>query len=250
MSVHNQTASSLSELLLESADGGARTPAADLVVAALHELTLRLLGQYLGEMFDAADDILFGSVEKAKDGAEQRLYLDSMRTVRVQRGRIIPAFQDALGRALSRVDEEPAEVSTTALDDMSHWSLEDGDALEERLALNSIEARATAACATQYEALRSQLARLAVHAKGRISEESMAPARIVRSFRDAMKDLVVEAPVKLVVYKLFERVVVSRFPELFGRAGSLLAENGIEPAESAPSSPRAARGAGRPARPP
>src|SRR3546814_8253799 len=61
----------------------------------------------------------------------------------------------------------------------------------------------------------------------------MSPARIIRAFQDSVHDLQVDFPIKLVIYKLFDRVVVGRMSEVFSGANHLLAEHGVEPKVSA-----------------
>src|SRR5581483_4943949 len=64
-------------------------PHSNPIVAALHEMAASVLSEQLREMFEKADDILFDSAEKARNGSEQQLYYDTMRTVRIQRAKIM-----------------------------------------------------------------------------------------------------------------------------------------------------------------
>src|SRR3546814_7438003 len=95
-------------------------------------------------MFEKADDILFDSAEKAQSSDEQRLYLDTMRIVRVHRATIIKAFQDSLENALSQMSGDAVRPDLRDdITDMSLWSLQDGDQLEERIAVSNMETKAT-----------------------------------------------------------------------------------------------------------
>lgn len=224
--------------------------ASNPIVSALYEMAVSVLGEQLREMFDKADDILFDSAEKARAGDEQRLYLDTMRIVRVQRAKIINAFQSSLRTALAGIQEDDDGDSRNHLDDMSQWSLQDGDALEERIAVTSMESKATSLHSHELVELQRRLARLADMAGDGISPESMAPARIIRAFQNSMRDLSVDFPIKLVIYKLFDRVVIGRLSEVFVGANQLLAVHGIEPRVDGPSpARRASQLLGRPASP-
>lgn len=224
--------------------------ASNPIVSALYEMAVSVLGEQLREMFDKADDILFDSAEKARAGDEQRLYLDTMRIVRVQRAKIINAFQSSLRTALAGIQEDNDGDSRNHLDDMSQWSLQDGDALEERIAVTSMESKATSLHSHELVELQRRLARLADMAGDGISPESMAPARIIRAFQNSMRDLSVDFPIKLVIYKLFDRVVIGRLSEVFVGANQLLAVHGIEPRVDGPSpARRASQLLGRPASP-
>lgn len=214
-------------------------PVANPIVSALYEMAVSVLGEQLREMFDKADDILFDSAEKARAGDEQRLYLDTMRIVRVQRSKIIGAFQGSLRKALSGLAEELDQIDAKShLDDMSQWSLQDGDALEERIAVSNMETKAASLHAHELVELQRRLSRLADMAGGGVSPESMAPARIIRAFQNSMRDLSVDFPIKLVIYKLFDRVVVGRLSEVFVGANQLLAVHGIEPRAEGPAPQR------------
>ncbi len=200
------------------------------IVAALYQMAVSVLGEQLREMFEKADDILFDSAEKARGGDEQRLYLDTMRIVRVQRTKIIEAFQESLTKALSKIDASAESDDIPAdLDDVSQWSLQDGDALEERIAVTNMETKASSLHAHELVELQRRLSRLAQLSGGGLSPDAMSPARIIRAFQSSVRDLHVDFAIKLVIYKLFDRVVVGRLSEVFVGANQLLAVHGIEP---------------------
>ncbi|NGY04473.1 DUF1631 domain-containing protein [Solimonas terrae] len=219
---------------------GAKVDARNPIVQALHEMAVTVLGDQLRTMFEKADDILFDSAEKAQSSDEQRLYLDTMRIVRVQRAQIIKAFQNSLEGALSQIGEQAAVASNPYgdLSDMSQWSLQDGDQLEERIAVANMETKATSLHSHELVELQRRLARLADMSGGGFSPEAMSPARIIRAFQDSVHDLQVDFPIKLVIYKLFDRVVVGRMSEVFMGANHLLAGHGVEPKETAATAPR------------
>ncbi|QHS09674.1 DUF1631 family protein [Sinimarinibacterium sp. NLF-5-8] len=231
------------------ADADPQSPqTANPIVRALFEMAVTVLGEQLREMFDKADDILFDSAEKARAGDEQRVYLDTMRIVRVQRARIIRAFVEALRKALAGVGEDADQTRAPDSSDIGQWTLQDGDALEERIAVSNMEAKASALHAHELMDLQRRLAQLAGVPGHEVSPEAMAPQRIIRAFQASMQQLNVDFPIKLVIYKLFDRVVVSRLSEVFVGANQLLAQHGIEPGPapafvSAPSA-RAASSAG------
>ncbi|MFA5937859.1 MAG: DUF1631 family protein [Sinimarinibacterium sp.] len=227
---------------LPGVQDGARHASQNPIVVALNQMMVSVLGEQVREMFDRADDVLFDSAEKAQAAEEQRLFMDTMRTLRLQRARIIEHFSHSLEDALSRI-ENIGEDGHADIGDISQWSLQDGDALEERLAVSSMEGKAVAMHAHELGELKRRLASLSMLVGGSLSDEAMSPGRIIRAFRDSMKNLAVDFPSKLVIYKLFDRVVLSRLSELFTGANQLLALNGVEPV--AGNSPRPATGANR-----
>ncbi|NKF21827.1 DUF1631 family protein [Solimonas marina] len=204
------------------------------IVSALHDMAVTVLGDQLRAMFEKADDILFDSAEKAQSNDEQRLYLDTMRIVRVQRAKILKAFRESLEHALSQISDEP--VGSARLDDvadMSQWSLQDGDVLEERIAVSNMETKAASLHAHELVELQRRLARLADLTGGGLSPEAISPARIIRAFQRSVQNLQVDFPIKLVIYKLFDRVVVGGMSEMFANANQLLAGHGVDPKDGA-----------------
>src|SRR3546814_17248835 len=96
-----------------------------------------------------------------------------------------------------------------------------------------METKATSLHSCEWVELQRRLARLADLSGGGFSPEAMSPARIIRAFQDSVHDLQVDFPIKLVIYKLFDRVVVGRMSEVFRGANHLLAGHGLEPKERA-----------------
>ena len=95
----------------------APTAPAGQVITALEQMASSLITEQLRSMFASADDVLFEMADKSKQGDEKQRFLATMRTVRLERPRILDAFQKALHDALLRKDETatPAEVD---LDDL------------------------------------------------------------------------------------------------------------------------------------
>ncbi|HEX4894884.1 MAG TPA: DUF1631 family protein [Solimonas sp.] len=232
-----------------AAEAGEGGQPSNPIVSALHQMAASLLGEQLRQMFEKADDILFDSAEKARVGDEQRLYLDTMRIIRVQRSRILKAFEEALQHALGQIPTDGSGSSAGAdLDDMSKWSLQDGDALEERLAVSNMETKAATLHSHELVELQRRLTRLADLSGGEVTAEAMSPGRIIRAFQTSMREVSVDFPIKLVIYKLFDRVVVGRLSEVFVGANQLLAVHGIEP--TAPPEPRKPKPGAVPTPPP
>src|ERR1044071_6238744 len=214
--------------------GASRAPAApnapsNPIIAALHEMAASVLSEQLREMFEKADDILFDSAEKARNGAEQQLYYDTMRTVRIQRAKIMTSFRASLHEALLRISaaEDEGHTDTGSLD-ATKMALVDRETVEELIAVRNMENKASALHSHELVELQRRLARLADMTEGGLSPESMSPARIIRAFQNSIQGLAVDFPIKLVIFKLFDRLVVGRLSEVIAAANQLLARHGVE----------------------
>ncbi len=218
------------------------------IVAALHEMAASVLSEQLREMFEKADDILFDSAEKARNGSEQQLYYDTMRTVRIQRAKIMTSFRTSLHEALLRIAQEGDDPSDTAALDATKMALMDRETVEELIAVRNMETKASALHSHELVELQRRLARLADMTEGGMSPEAMSPARIIRAFQNSIQGLSVDFPIKLVIFKLFDRLVVGRLSEVIAAANQLLARHGVEqkqdvrrPAAGAGGKPSAAK---------
>lgn len=220
----------------EHAERLAPAAPAGQVLTALESLASTLITEHLQSLFQSADDVLFEMANKAPYGNEKQSYLSTMRTVRLERPRILKAFQDALHQALKNPDAAaaPAEVD---LDDFEKWTLQESSDLEEKLAVANMDEKAGTLYAKELAELEQRLASLADRSGGAVSPKALCPARILDAFRISMKGLDVELPAKLVMYKLFDRVVVNNLGPVFSGANQMLEERGIAP-KSAPTPPK------------
>ena len=120
------------------------------ILQALEQMASSIMVEQLGAMFESADTLLFEMAEKAGKSGQQS-FMDAMRIVRVQRPRMVKAFQDALHAALRRKDDESA-VPEVDLDDLDSWSLQDSSDLEEKIAVTN---RVTMKAPAQARAIQS-----------------------------------------------------------------------------------------------
>ncbi len=208
------------------------------ILLALEKMASSLMTEQLRVMFEGADNLLFEMAEKTRYGPEQQTYMDAMRIVRVQRPRMVKAFQEALHNALQRADRESA-VSEVDLDDLDSWSLQDSSDLEEKIAVSNMVAKADALYAPQMRELEQRMTPLLEQTSGEVSSKALSNSRIIEAFQLSMKQLDLELPIKLVIYKLFDLTVLSRMGKVFAGANEVLDAGGFKPAPK-PSRPRPA----------
>lgn len=227
----------VSRLHPEHAAEAAPTAPAGQVITALEQMASNLISEQLRSMFDSADDVLFEMADKAAKGGQKDTFLSTMRTVRLERPRILKAFQQALHEALQRRDTSaaPAEVD---LDDLEKWTLQESSDLEEKIAVSNMDQKAASMYSKELSELEQRLTRLSDDTHGAVSPKALCPARILDAFRQSMKGLEVELPIKLVIYKLFDRVVVSNLGQVFTGANQMLEERGVQPKLDARAAPK------------
>jgi hypothetical protein len=203
----------------------ARLPAA---VHALNELGQKFLATALEVYFDSADDALFDLADKARSNQEQNTFFDSMREVRVQRKSMERRFLEKIEEAFGNLSDDDkreiprsdGELSASAL------SLVQNEDLEQLVALESTIGRANREHQAILGAIAEALARI-LPTRIDIQSLPLGPAVICNAAMAQIKRLDVDIKAKLVLFKLFDRVVVGQQAALNKELVNCLERNGI-----------------------
>ena len=209
----------------QAAQAAPGTPAGQ-VLQALEQMASSIMVEQLGSMFESADTLLFEMAEKAGKSGQQS-FMDAMRIVRVQRPRMVKAFQAALHAALRRKDDE-SSVPDVDLDNLDSWSLQDSSDLEEKIAVTNMVTKVNAMFMPELTELEQRMAQLSEQAKGAVSPQALSGGRILEAFQCSMKQLDLELPIKLVIYKLFDLTVLQRLGTVFAGANQMLDARGLK----------------------
>lgn len=218
--------------LAAAIDRGGRAPLPCLPVLLLQvrDKAALQLRQGLQGLFDNADDTLFEMADKAFDRADQNLYFEAMRDLRLKRKSIERGFLDTFHDAFARIGQ---------VDLLAHL-VEPGNlrskAQAERAA--AIEGMVARVLSRDGIALQHLGLRLQVLLDRPLQEQHnpLGPAALCGYFLDAGRNLGVGLRVKLVLLKLFERYVLRDADVIYGEANQLLAAAGVLP--ELPSAPR------------
>ena len=203
----------------------ARLPA---VIHGLNDVGQKFLASALEAYFDAADDALFDLADKAQSNNEQNAFFDSMREVRVQRKSVERRFFEMIDDAFSRLAGDDVRVPAKPNGELSAeaLSLVQNEDLEQLVALESTVSRAM----REYSAVLSGVAEaLSRILPVEINEQKvpLSPAVICAAIMAQIKRLDIDIKAKLVLFKLFDRLVVSRQSELNQQMLECLEESGI-----------------------
>lgn len=203
----------------------ARLPAA---VHALNELGQKFLASALEAYFDAADDALFDLADKAQSNQEQNAFFDSMREVRVQRKGMERRFFEMIEEAFARLVGDDARDALKGDGELSPeaLSLVQNEDLEQLVALESTVARSVREHSVCLQGVAEALSRI-LPVEINAQKLPLGPAVICGSAMAQIKRLDIDIKAKLVLFKLFDRLVVSRQAELNEQLVSCLDRNGI-----------------------
>ncbi|MGI3129887.1 DUF1631 domain-containing protein [Halopseudomonas pachastrellae] len=233
-------------LAARTAAGGSLLPAPLLTV---RDLTSAYLQRGLVEVFDMADDALFEMADKAANNAEQTLFFEAMRSVRLQRLSVIRHTCDALVLSAEQLSSEAGAQGPAAVSfELDSLTLVQPEELEQSVALDGMVSRVAGRNQTALAHLAMRVNSLA---RKRVDERNcpFAPSGLVEHFAEALETLELNIKVRLIVFKLFERCVLNGIDTLYEGLNEALISAGVMPdlrlsAVSSSRRPMPARGTG------
>ncbi|SEJ31840.1 DUF1631 domain-containing protein [Frateuria terrea] len=212
---------------------GSRQDSAERIgdlLGAVRAIAGRRLQLLLGNMFEHVDDALFDLAEKAENNAAQMHYFDGMREVRKRRPMVERSFLAQVSRELTGLSARTAPA--TAVPPPAgplELSLVAENELEESLAITSMISKNESRLARDLFAVNQRLSVICGGIKIDESTNPVAPAALAQAFRQAMRELTAEMRVKLIIYKLFDRYVLSTLEELYQEINTELVRAGVLP---------------------
>lgn len=194
---------------------------------------LQLLGEYLVSMMDGAEDTLFDFAE-AGHGHEQDRYFSAMRELRVKRSGVETCFQQALQNAFLQLTFENAREAETPVD-FESLALVNDDEIEIDVAISNMARRIRHGCEEQLRIFNHRLEYL-FEGRRELGEERnpLEPQIIARCFEESLQRLDLDIGTKLIVLKLFERMVLVELGYIITEANQELIDAGILPDLVAP----------------
>lgn len=185
---------------------------------AVCRLAVKHLQQWVNNTFEQVDDALFDLAEKAENNAAQVHYFDGMRDVRKQRPSVERGFLSAIKREFGELahPRAPSPVAApVAPSSGGELSLVADTELEESLAITSLITKNESRWSGDLHAVNQRLSVLCGSYSVDDSNNPVAPAILAQSFRHALRELNTDMRVKLIIYKLFDRYVLSALDELY-----------------------------------
>ncbi|WP_101759213.1 DUF1631 domain-containing protein [Oceanicoccus sp. KOV_DT_Chl] len=186
----------------------------------------------LQSLFDNIDDALFELADRAEANAEQNMYFESMREVRIKRRGMELAFGKGIDSAFATLlasPNEPPVLNESAKISTESWSLVNDDELEELVASDNMVAKAERQFALELKQLTTRLNTLIISQDVTEKNNPFSPAVICQSFIDICKSLELDIKAKLVLFKLFDRYVMSGLSTVYKCCNDILVDGGIMP---------------------
>ena len=197
--------------------------------------SISILLAHLENLFGSCDDLFFDLSSRAATNSEQNLYFESMREVRLKKHGIIAAFKAELESGFHHLatNSKPSTLSsglnTYANSNHSNLSLVQNDALEQDVAIASMVSKAQVNCQESLYHLSLRFDYLIPNTTVNDQNSPLDPQQICHYFADACKDLDLNIKARIILFKQFDRLLVSKLATLYSAANNLLIEAGVLP---------------------
>jgi len=191
--------------------------------------TLAYFSVFVRKLFQTFDQALFEVAEKAKSNAEQAIYFEAMREVRGRADEFTTRYQQFLEQGVTDFMSGRTATRQSFNDASAELKLVDHETLEDELAVSVIVTRANTRFA---ETLWKLNRRLALLRGGRPIEDDdnpCGPAHLTYALRHAIAPLEVDKKCRLLLFKLFDKVVIPRAGEYYEKLNKHFVENNILP---------------------
>jgi uncharacterized protein YheU (UPF0270 family) len=210
----------------ESAAGRSAT-AIPPILHTVRQTAKKRLAELVQTLFNHTDDALFEMADRSRNDADQHLYFDSMREIRLHRKEVMTQFGDEIYQGFAKLFAPAGARSSESPDEGEELSLLRNDELEVAVAVAGIVSKVT----SQYSLPIMQLTRRIDHLcqAQTVTEKSnpLGPQRLAHVFVEAASGLNLDIRVRIVLLKLFERHVMEHLGPTYDEANRLLAEAGV-----------------------
>ncbi|MGQ0618425.1 MAG: DUF1631 family protein [Panacagrimonas sp.] len=198
------------------------------LVEDLRSLAVEVLGKGIERMFDGADDMLFEMARRATNNKDQRVYFDTMRVVRLGRPKIGRIFREEIAKGFNPAvpdDEETQQKNAEVA--FENLSMQASKSVEESIAISNMATKAEGLYTQLLFELNRRIDWLIKDRRAPIAATALAPVTISNAFRKSAEALDVEFEVEIVIFKLFDRLVISDLGELYTRALRFFEQRGV-----------------------
>ena len=193
-----------------------------LLLDALQKQTLERVLPALERALGRVDDYLF---DRSQSGGDD-LGLTALRDLRRVRGQIGPRFEQAIISGF-RALRDPRGGSS--ISEHSALTLLSEDGLEEQLANEQLAESLTRMHAPGLELLGKRMAHLTGREHLQAGDNPLTPAFLAAALRKAVASAELDAGVRIVVFKFFERELATALAHAYDRSNSLLVAAGVLP---------------------
>ncbi|MDY6841177.1 MAG: DUF1631 domain-containing protein [Pseudomonadota bacterium] len=213
---------------------GQKPPARLALPAALVRLrdaSGQSLKSVLASFFEHADDALFELADRAGSNLDQTAYFDAMRELRLRRKAMVVSILQDVSRAFNEIGNFQPQQEVRSLDDVDEDSLSlvDHSQLEQQVAVDNLINKLRNRYAEQIRLLTVRVGHLMPGIDLKDAQMPLSPEIICGGVAEACADLDIDIRAKLVVLKLFDRLLADTLGDFYKEANRTLINEGVMP---------------------
>lgn len=189
------------------------------------------LRKVLSNFFDRADDTLFDMADRAASNQDQAAYFDAMRELRLRRKTMMVSILQHISRAFNDIGRFTPGSRDSVLQDIDEEALslvEHAD-LEQRVAIDNLIAKLRNRNTEGIQLLTTRVQSLVPQIRLSASQMPLSPEVICGGVLEACGDLDIDIRAKLVVLKLFDKLLADILTNVYQQANGILIAEGVMP---------------------
>lgn len=198
-------------------------------IKQIQETSCSALEADLENLFNLCDDLFFDLSNRASNNTEQALYFETMRELRVKKAAVINRFKECYIQSFFNILNKTHTDSDAFSATEDSMALVQNDDLEEDVAIQSMTHRARIHYHDDLYQLTTRLNHVAQNTVITAENNALDPSNLCHCLAHACQILEIPIKAKIIVYKQFERHVLSKIQKIYNAANDLLIEAGILP---------------------
>jgi hypothetical protein len=212
----------------QSIPGRFNLPAA---LVRLRDVSGQSLKAVMSGFFDQADDALFELADKAGTNQDQTAYFEAMRELRLRRKNMTVSVLQYVSIAFNDIGKFKPQEGSGSLDevDQDSLSLLDHSQLEQQVAIDNLINKLRAQNGEAIRLLNVRVAHLFPSIQLHDSQMPLSPEVICGGLSESCADLDIDIRAKLVVLKLFDRLLGGILGDFYKNANKTLIAEGVLP---------------------
>jgi hypothetical protein len=197
----------------------------------LRDTSGQSLKSVLASFFEQADDSLFALADRAGSNQDQTAYFDAMRELRLRRKAMTVSVLQYVSQAFNELGKFKPARSGRSLEevDQDSLSLVDHSELEQQVAIDNLTNRLRNRYQEPVRMLAARIRHLVPQLDLSDDQMPLSPEVICGAISDACTDLDIDIRAKLVVLKLFERLLVDKLSDFYQECNKTLIAAGVLP---------------------
>ncbi|WP_417517651.1 DUF1631 domain-containing protein [Marinobacter sp.] len=197
----------------------------------LRDTSGQSLKDVLGRFFERADDALFELADRAGSNKDQTVYFDAMRELRLRRKAMAVSVLQYVSQAFNDIGQFRPRQSGGALDevDQDSLSLVEHSDLEQQVAIDNLINKLRNRYQGSIQLLSLRINHLVPKVELADNQMPLSPEVICGGLAEACADLDIDIRAKLVVLKLFDRLLADTLGDFYQEANRTLVSEGILP---------------------